>query len=71
MDDILKKFDEITNRVKYNDYIMPFGKYKGQFVADIKECDESYFDWLYEQMQSNEDNYFSELFEALKFHKGE
>lgn len=62
---VQSKFQEITNRVKYSDYIMPYGKYKGEFIADILIEDPNYFYWLQERATG-------ELKEALDFHtKGE
>lgn len=55
------KFQEITNRVKYSDYIMPYGKYRGEFLADIKIEDPNYFDWLAERARG-------ELKEAMDYH---
>lgn len=51
--ELLKKFDELTNRVKYQDYMMPFGKYVGRFIADIKIKDKRYFDWALEHVKGD------------------
>lgn len=58
---VQSKFQQITNRVKYADYIMPYGKYKGEFLADIKIEDPDYFNWLTEHSRG-------ELMEAIEYH---
>lgn len=62
---VQSKFQALTNRVKYQDYIMPFGKYKGEFIADIKMEDRNYFDWMLGNMQE------SDLLEAIRWHAKE
>lgn len=64
-EDLQKKFDEITNKVRFNDYIFPFGKYKGEFVADVVLEDPNYIDWVL----NNIDN--EELKEAIQWHLSE
>lgn len=63
MDDVLKKFDEMTNRVQFSDYIMPYGKYKGEFIADINIEDRDYLHWLMERLSDDD-----ELKRAIRFH---
>lgn len=63
MDDVLKKFDEMTNRVQFSDYIMPYGKYKGEFIADINIEDQDYLHWLMERLSDDD-----ELKRAIRFH---
>lgn len=36
-------------------WALPFGKYKGQLISDVFLEDESYIDWLHEQLKP-EDN---------------
>lgn len=62
MADELALFDKITNKVKYNDFLVPFGKYQGEFVADVLYNDRPYFDWLYTVADG-------ELKKAMDFHK--
>lgn len=62
--DLQNKFDEFTNKVTLGNYLMPFGKYKGEFVADIYQEDRDYFDWLYDKADG-------QLKEAMTFIKGE
>lgn len=38
------------NRVKEEYYMMPFGKYKGRFMADVLTRDPSYFEWVLEMI---------------------
>lgn len=61
-DETISKFEELTNKVKYQDYMMPWGKYQGHFIADILLEDRSYFDWLVENVLDEE------LKKALEFH---
>lgn len=58
---IISKFQELTNRVKYSDYLMPFGKYKGEFIADILVEDPDYLIWASE-------NITGEVKEAIDYH---
>lgn len=58
------KFEEFTNKVEMGNYIMPFGKYKGEFVADVYREDRKYFDWLYDRAEGP-------LKDAMIFIKGE
>ena len=46
---VQKKFEELTNKVQFSDYIMPFGRYKGEFLIDVLLEDRQYFDWLLER----------------------
>lgn len=41
--------------VKTNDYVMPFGKYKGCYLSDIYSEDNRYFRWLEEVQNLPED----------------
>lgn len=34
------------NKVEVGRYLMPFGKYKGDFVSDIVSEDPKYIDWM-------------------------
>lgn len=44
------KFDSVTNRItEYDNYIMPFGKYRGLFLVDIFKGDNDYFMWLFKK----------------------
>lgn len=43
-------FETGTNRVTYDNYLMPFGKYIGHFMSDILSEDPEYFMWLYEKV---------------------
>lgn len=61
-DETISKFEELTNKVKYQDYMMPWGKYQGHFIADILLEDRAYFDWLVENVLDEE------LKKALEFH---
>lgn len=36
----------MMDKLKYNDFVMPFGKYKGCFLMDIYCEDTGYFKWL-------------------------
>lgn len=63
MDDVLKKFDEMTNRVQFSDYIMPYGKYQGEFIADINIEDQDYLFWLMERLSDDD-----ELKRAIRYH---
>ena len=62
-DETIAKFEELTNKVKYQDYMMPWGKYQGHFVADVMLKDRVYFDWLLENVVDEE------FKKALEFHK--
>lgn len=57
----VKKFEEMTNKVKYSDYLMPWGKYRGEFLADIYVEDPEYFHWALENVVDKE------LKKALEF----
>lgn len=37
---------KIVNKRSLDKYIMPFGKYKGEYIADIQSHDPQYLDWL-------------------------
>lgn len=47
IDNILKKFETITNKVKFSDYMIPYGKYKGMFLADLLVKNEKYYMWMF------------------------
>ena len=51
--EILRKFDEITNRVKYQDYIMPYGKHQGRFLCEILVRDPDYFYWAAQHVKGD------------------
>lgn len=51
--EMLRKFDEITNKVKYQDYMMPYGKHKGRFLADILVRDPDYFYWAAQHVRGD------------------
>lgn len=51
--EILRKFDEITNRVKYQDYIMPYGKHQGRFLCEILTRDPDYFYWAAQHVKGD------------------
>lgn len=63
--DIIDKFDKITNKVRFNDYIFSFGKYKGEFVADVVMEDPNYIEWVMENIDNEE------LKEAIQWHLSE
>lgn len=44
--ELQSKFELFTNRVKYSDYMMPFGKYRGKFLKDLLRDDPKYFYWI-------------------------
>lgn len=60
---MITDFKKIENRIKYNDFVMPFGKYAGCFLMDIKSEDPNYFEWLktLDQEEGHE-----EFFKALE-----
>lgn len=60
--DVLSKFDRITNRVLFADYMMPFGKYEGEFMAKIAVDNPEYLMWLYTRATT------SELRDAIQYH---
>lgn len=62
-DETITRFEELTNKVKYQDYMMPWGKYQGYFIADVMLEDRVYFDWLLENVVDEE------FKRALEFHK--
>lgn len=35
--------------IRDRDYVMPFGKHKGETIRDIIECDAQYLMWLHNQ----------------------
>lgn len=39
-------WDKMMEKLMYNDYIVPFGKYQGCFLGDVCKEDNSYFKWL-------------------------
>ena len=51
--ELLRKFDEITNRVKYQDYMMPYGKHQGRFLSDILIRDPNYFYWASQHVKGD------------------
>lgn len=61
-EDVIEKFRAMTNKVMYSDYMMPFGKYTGQYLSYLVELDRPYLEWAIEHT-SNE-----ELVAAIKFH---
>lgn len=60
--DVLSKFNRITNRVMFSDYMMPFGKYEGEFLAKIVKDDPDYLRWLFPRVNNNE------LRDAIHYH---
>lgn len=62
---ITHRFDTLTNKVKNQDYIFPFGKYKGEYVADVKMEDIDYLLWMRDNLRE-EDN--KELLDAINWH---
>lgn len=57
------KFQMLTNKVKYRDYMMPYGKFKGHFLADLKVNEPEYFMWASEHC-------YGELQKAFMWHRG-
>ncbi len=47
----LRELDEELSRV--NSCVIPFGKYKGKTVKDVKEFDMKYLQWLVKQEYMN------------------
>lgn len=35
-------------------WIIPFGKYKGELIVDVKDLDEDYLEWLYDTLKSDD-----------------
>lgn len=64
-------FKEMTNKMKYSDYCMPFGKYKGCFLADIYSEDPEYFEWLSTIADKNKATDYPNLSGAIAYLKGE
>lgn len=56
---VTTRFQAATNRVRYEDYLMPYGKYRGEFIADIYKKDPQYVFWLM-------DHSHGELFKAVE-----
>lgn len=40
------KIKSLTNRIQYEDFIMPYGKYEGYRIKDIYQFDADYIFWL-------------------------
>lgn len=47
-------FEPHTNRVTYDNYLLSFGKYRGQFLRDVIEIDDDYVVWLLETFKKGE-----------------
>lgn len=63
--DVQEKFTRLINKVKYQDYAMPFGRCKGWLIADIKKKEKAYFNWMLENLHEGD------LLEAIRWHAKE
>lgn len=57
-----------NNRLTLNQYIMPFGKYAGEYIADLvaDKKGKAYIEWLLSMNIPN-----GELLEAIQYHMEE
>lgn len=39
-------WEKMMEKLMYNDFIVPFGKYQGCFLGDVYAEDRKYFEWL-------------------------
>lgn len=60
--DLVEKFRTMTNKVMYSDYMMPFGKYTGQYLSYLVDLDRPYLEWAIDHTSSEE------LVAAIRFH---
>lgn len=64
-------FNSMMNKMKYNDYCIPFGKYQGCFLADVYTEDPDYFSWLDKIAHSYDATEYPNLRGAIDYLKGE